>query len=244
MHGKPTYEELQQRVEKLEDGHERLRRLPDILPALVSYVDSDHCYQANNKAYEKWFGVHQDEIIGRHVKDVLGEEAYTVIKPHIQKALSGDSVSFEDSVHYINGGKRDILADYIPDLDKRGNVAGFYALVNDITKFKQLEAELENGKARMKLALEGTDEGTWDWDIQSGQITFSENWPEILGYEAGERNFNFGWWKQSLHPDSLPVFARALQDYHEGKEKYFELEYQIRDKSGNWRWIWTRMAIL
>ncbi|MDM8522456.1 PAS domain-containing protein [Desulfococcaceae bacterium HSG8] len=110
------------------------------------------------------------------------------------------------------------------------------------TRRKRREAEeaLKESEKRMKLALEGTDQGLWDWDMVGGDIFFDDNWIKVLGYVLGEREFDFDWWEQNVHPDSKPVFKTALNDYLNGRAKYYELEYQTRNKSGEWRWIWAR----
>ncbi len=104
----------------------------------------------------------------------------------------------------------------------------------------QAEKKLQESEERMKLALEGTDEGLWEWDVDTGQITLDENWQRVLGYTPGEVDFDFNWWESSIHPDSGPVFEAALDAYMSGREKCYELEYQMRSKTGDWRWIWTR----
>lgn len=118
---------------------------------------------------------------------------------------------------------------------------------NRTTELKQTNEILQieiaqrmESEERIKLALEGTDQGLWDWDIESGLITFDENWVQIMGYPPGEMEFDYGRWERRIHTDSRPVYAEALSDYLEGREKYFGLEYQINDKSGEWRWIWMR----
>ena len=92
----------------------------------------------------------------------------------------------------------------------------------------------------MNLALAGTDEGLWDWDVVNGSVRYDDNWTRILGYAPGEKEFDFKWWSSQISPDSRQVFEKALNDYLGGKEKYYEMEYQIRDASDKWRWIWGR----
>lgn len=110
----------------------------------------------------------------------------------------------------------------------------------EIEERRMAEKALEESEERMKLALERTDEGIWEWDMISGKVTYDDNWSDILGYAPGEIEFDFDWWEKNVHPDSKPVFEKALTDYLEGREKYYELEYRLRQKSGEWRWIWAR----
>jgi len=104
----------------------------------------------------------------------------------------------------------------------------------------RIEAELRETQQRMALVLAGTDEGLWEWDVVGGGITLDDNWRRVLGYGPGEMEFDFDWWQSNVHPDSWPVFEAALKEYLEGQRKYYELEYQMRRKDGEWRWIWAR----
>ncbi len=96
----------------------------------------------------------------------------------------------------------------------------------------------------LRLALEETDEDTWDWDMETNGIRLSDGWIRILGYDPGERSFDFKWWSESIHPESGPVFEKALADYLEGRAKYYELEYRILDKARQWHWIWARGVVV
>lgn len=113
-------------------------------------------------------------------------------------------------------------------------------LLEEIAEREKVQKALLENEEHMKLAFEGTDGGTWDWDVTTGEIKFDENWPKVLGYNPHERKFDFDWWSKSVHPDSKPIFEKAMNAYLEGKEKFYELEYQIKNKNGDWRWIWAR----
>jgi hypothetical protein len=75
-------------VDLLKPGHP-LRALVDALPLLVSYVDRNQRYRFNNLTYEVWFGHVRGDIYGKYVRDVLGETAYDIIRPNIERALAG-----------------------------------------------------------------------------------------------------------------------------------------------------------
>lgn len=120
---------------------EQLRLIADSVPALISYLDKDSYYRFNNRAYEIWFECSRAEITGRHMQEVLGESAWSAIRPHIKAALSGQTVSYEGSLPYKTGGSRWISATYTPHIDTRGEVQGIVVLVNDISERKQAEQE-------------------------------------------------------------------------------------------------------
>jgi PAS domain S-box-containing protein len=125
----------------IEESRQEIQLISDNVPGLISYVGADGYYRFVNKQYEKWFGIPREKIIGHHYRQVLGEATYKKIKTYVKKALSGQNVSYIDSLPYKQRGVRWVNASYVPDIDDRGNVSGFYALVTDITERRKIEEE-------------------------------------------------------------------------------------------------------
>ncbi len=116
------------------DGSDALlRTVTNSLPVLISYVDAGECYRFVNETYQQWHGYAPAEIVGRRMVDVLGDEAYAPIEPHVRRALAGEQVTYERNVRFRNGGWRTIRGTYVPDIAPTGEVRGFVALVEDIT---------------------------------------------------------------------------------------------------------------
>jgi PAS domain S-box-containing protein len=111
----------------------QLRLVADSLPLLVSYVDDQQRYRFNNRAYQDWFGLAPGEIRDRSIRDVLGEAAYDQIRPYVEAALAGRLVSFAQTLPYQGTEGRYVRAQYIPDKGPRGEVRGFFALVEELS---------------------------------------------------------------------------------------------------------------
>src|SRR5688572_6806319 len=118
-----------------------LQTIADAVPALICYVDAQQRYRFNNVAYERWFGYSREQITGKHLREVLGEDAYLTLQPTVERALSGERVDVDTRVNYREAGLRDISVTYIPD--RVGNqVLGYTALIEDVTEKKRASAAL------------------------------------------------------------------------------------------------------
>lgn len=110
-------------------------------------------------------------------------------------------------------------------------------------KIAQLKWEEEQNK--FKYAIQGTNLGTWEWDIQTGKTVFSERWAEILGYKLSELEpVSFQTWVDLMDPEDLKVANSKLKSCFEGKSDFYECEFRMKHKNGSKRWVLARGKVL
>lgn len=144
-------ERKRKKAEKAREESERqLRLVIDSIPDLIAYVDADITYQFNNKAYEKRFGFAADEIKGKKIWEVIGEQPYEVIKRYVDIVMSGRTITFEEKMNNSYLGGSYIRSTYVPNFSRDGDVCGFFVLTSDITQSKNAE-EIEK-KHMLELA--------------------------------------------------------------------------------------------
>jgi PAS domain S-box-containing protein len=128
---------------------EFVRALVDALPAMVAYWDSTLRCRFANRAYQKWFGVDPDTMVGRDMKEFLGP-LFALNRPYIEGALRGEEQEFEREIPDPAGGPaRHSQAHYIPDVVD-GTVRGFSVLVADITRRKRAEEALHQMERQLR----------------------------------------------------------------------------------------------
>jgi PAS domain S-box-containing protein len=133
-----------------------LRAIVDALPAIIAYVAADQTYRFVSRNYQRWFGDEANTLVGRKLADILGPNGYARIEPYIKRALGGETCSFEGALDPKRMGPEWVRATYLPDLDEKGCVRGFIALVIDITEQKQTEQRLfEEVRVKESLARLG-----------------------------------------------------------------------------------------
>ncbi len=118
-----------------------MRLLVDRVPTMLAYWDSDLLCRFANRAYESWFGVNPDDLLGTHVRDLLGPELFAKNEPLMRKVLAGERQVFERVIPGPNGILRPCLAEYIPDMVD-GVGIGFLVQVTNLTELKETQAAL------------------------------------------------------------------------------------------------------
>jgi two-component system OmpR family sensor kinase len=134
------------------DSAHYMRLLVDKVPAMLAYWDRDLKCRFANRAYEAWFGVDPDKLIGTHVRDLLGPELFAMNEPLMRKALAGEPQSFERMVKGAGGIQRPSLAEYIPDVVD-GVVQGFLVHVTNLIEVKAMRSALHT-ENQLRLEIE------------------------------------------------------------------------------------------
>jgi PAS domain S-box-containing protein len=118
-------------------------------------------------------------------------------------------------------------------------------VVSDITKRKQAEDILKNEHLRLEGIIEGTNVGTWEWNIQTGELTVNEKWAEMLGYKLHELSpLSIETWERFIHPEDLPKNNALLQKHFAKELDRFESEIRMKHKNGNYIWVLDRGKII
>ncbi|NUT76795.1 PAS domain S-box protein [Pseudomonas sp. C1C7] len=128
----------------LRQSQTELQLIINAMPILISYVDREERFRLNNSAYLDWYGLTPQELYGRTVREVLGDEAYALRAEHIAQALSGRPCCFSINTPHRDGSIRHALMNYLPRHGADGAVNGFYIFVIDETERKHTEEALRN----------------------------------------------------------------------------------------------------
>ncbi|MBK5529755.1 PAS domain-containing protein [Pseudomonas sp. TH06] len=136
--------ERKQTEQALRQSQTELQLIINAMPILISYVDHEERFRLNNAAYLDWYGLTPQELYGRTIREVIGEEAYFLRAPYIAEALAGRPCSFSLYTNHRDGSARHALMNYLPRHGPDGAVNGFYIFVIDETERKKTEEALRN----------------------------------------------------------------------------------------------------
>ncbi len=114
------------------------------------------------------------------------------------------------------------------------------SLQEEITERKKAEEALRESEEQLKFALNGTNDGIWDVQMETGAVYLSPRGCEILGYQPEELHKIVAQWDQLVNPEDLPATNTALTAYLNGDTPLFTIEQRLKTSSGDWKWILTR----
>ena len=111
------------------------------------------------------------------------------------------------------------------------------ALETEVTRREQVERALKESEERWTLAVAGTNDGIWDWNIETGDVFYSERWLAMIGYAPGELPNRVEAWQALLHPDDVAQTLATVQRHLCGASDFLEIEFRLRCKDGSYKWI-------
>ncbi|WP_348065889.1 PAS domain S-box protein [Polaromonas sp.] len=129
-------------AEALRGSELRLREITDTVPALIAFVDKERRFRFHNQAYEEAFGITREQIEGKTMLEVMGEEFYERVRAQVDEVLLGYPVVYERTQITARGDHREYVVNYFPcygDGEEEGEVIGFYSLGTDVTELKRID---------------------------------------------------------------------------------------------------------
>jgi PAS domain S-box-containing protein len=219
--------------EAMQESEGRLRAIADALPFLISYLDSNQTFRFINQPYGDWFERPLSEIIGRNVQEVMDRAMYEARRPFIERALAGESLSYEaDFVR--SGGTAHTEIVHVPHRDRAGHTLGLYTVVTDITARKLAERTLSESEERFRSIADSAPVPMWVSRLDGLRQFVNRAYHEFLGVPyAAALTFD---WRKALHSDDLERIL-GEQRAGEGSLKPFALEARYRRQDGQWRWL-------
>ena len=183
------YQELLEKVKKLERENDQLKReneenckeqstqdraflttITNNMPGHIASVDAHTLkYQFVNIAFQESFGIPVNQIIGRHIRDIIGEDNYKFALKYIEIVKTGKSVSYEN-VFSLSTGERWIKVNYVPDFDEDGNVASIIVLSYDITEKKRAEIDLKINEEKYRVLIDESTDPIFSFSREGGYL--------------------------------------------------------------------------
>lgn len=222
-----------------------LRATLDNLPFLFWLKDAECRFLTVNREFAQACGRSTpEEVVGLTDFDVWPAELAELYRADDREVMdSRRDKAVEEPVH-SDEGRRWIETYKKPVIAEDGTVLGTVGFARDITARKEMERALEESEQRWQLAVSGTNDGIFDWDMVSGRIFTSERYKNMLGYSAEELDLDFEAFLSMLHPEDREKAKHALERHLQGETPHIEVEFRMRCKDGSYKWILSRGRVL
>ncbi|WP_172600486.1 PAS domain S-box protein [Sulfurivermis fontis] len=192
-----------------------------------------------NKAMAEMLGYTEAELYWLKVEDIHPADQLPQVQDTFARQVRGEMAVARD-VPLLRHDGRVIYADVSAapvELDGRRCLLGLF---HDTSERRAIEARLAASEEQLALALQGSSDGLWDWNVATGKVFYSTRWKTMLGYHDDEIGDGTGEWRRLVHPDDLPAAEAAIDGVLGGEDDKLQFEVRMRHKDGHWVWIQSR----
>jgi PAS domain S-box-containing protein len=231
-------QQLRRALEELRQSEARFRRLFTESPDAIFVEDLSGTVLDVNPAGCRLHRMTREEIVGKNVLDLVPPEQREEVGRGFRQLTRSERACLE-GFSWTREGE----AVPVELTASRIDYAGAPALllhVRDVTERKRTQEELRRSRERFALAVQGSKDGIWDWDLTRDEVYFSPRWKSMLGYEDHEISNRFEEWEGRLHPQDRDRALATIDDYFQGRLPEYELEHRLLHKDGSYRWILAR----
>ncbi|MBS3804426.1 MAG: EAL domain-containing protein [Oleiphilaceae bacterium] len=209
----------------------------------VVITDENGLVVWTNEAFTDIAGYSLEEMAGKRPGEVLqgGDTDPATVKV-IREALANDESFNVDLINYSKTRTPywvRIACNLLWDDD--GELKGYIAIETDITKEKHDEDQIRKSDKLLKAVIDANTIGTWQLNLQSGELLINDQWAELLGYELHElMPTDRKTWENLTHPEDLARCSALLKKHAAGKIPIYAADIRMKHKTGKWVWINTR----
>lgn len=212
--------------------------------AIVSVTDRRGIITDANDAFTQISGYSHAELIGANHRLVKSSVHDAAFWKAMWRTVARGKPWHGDVCNRAKDGRLYWVDTFItPLVGADGKVEKYISMRIDITAAKNAEAELKRNAKRFELAIEGAEEGLWEWiDVHGREQWWSPQFHRLLGYEPGEVTADLATFEEMIHPDHRQQVSEALNQALYGDGRY-NLDFRMRKKSGDYRWFRARAKV-
>jgi len=203
---------------------------------LIFRVSPEGIIEYVNEIVLDKLGYEKGELIGKNVKKVLNTVNYLDRENFWEKLKKSTTITYERK--YISKDEKEFPVEITSQYFKYRDKEYEFVFSQDITERKLQEEKIKNQRERMKYILEGTEAGTWEWNVQTGKTIFNGKWAEIIGYTLDEISpITVETWKNHTYPKDFEKSKKKLEKHFNGEIDQYKNELRMKHKNGHWVWV-------
>ncbi|HLO50014.1 MAG TPA: PAS domain S-box protein [Kamptonema sp.] len=195
-----------------------------------------------NQKYCDILGYTHEEMLTKTFLEITHPDDLNADNDYMRQLIAGEIPYFSMEKRYIRKDGSSVWANLTVSLMRGPDGTPKYdmGVIEDISARKQTEAALQASEERWQLALKGSNDGIWDWNVQTNEVFYSPRWNEILGEPEGAIANNLDEWSNRVHSDDIDAVRTAIADHFAKKTSFYITEHRIQCKNGSYKWILHR----
>ena len=219
-----------------------LNNLQDTFVLLNKDLNIVAATELTRKRIKQYFNL--DLYKGMSLFSMVAPDRVELVRKMANDILNGGPERIME--HEINqSGLKLVLRNHFrPAFNDLGEIIGLIVTARDITEEKNSAHHLKIAEERWRFALEGAQQGVWDWNILTGECFYSEGYKKLYGYEPGELHNRIEEWEALIHPEDKQKMKEAVKEHISTENPFHESTYRIRAKNGQYKWILARGMII
>lgn len=230
--------QLQQTQSALTESEQRFQIMADHAPVLIWMAGLDGFCDYFNQTWLDFTGKTLEEEMGNGWTELVHpDDLEHCLGTYISAFEKQQSFQVEYRLRRFDGEYRWLLDTGIPRYGENKEFLGYIGSCIDINDRKMAESAIRDSEERLNLALEGSGDGLWDWDIVTGTVYYSPRWCEMLGYSRDELEPTVQTWANLLHPHEKDRVMSLLSQHLADSSVPYRLDYRLRCDNGQWKWI-------
>jgi len=224
---------------KLRESESRIRAVVDHAPDGIVTFDGAGAIATFNPGAERVFEYPAAEVRGRSIGALLPSwwPSNEINIGSFLTSLEGEVMSGGEEVEGLRKDKTTVPIELTVSRMASAKRPMFTTIIRDISERKEAQEALCRSEERYALAAWASNDGLWDWDVETEEVYYSPRWKSMLGFEDSEIAGRPSEWIHRLHADDRDHFEKTLRAHLEGDTPHFEVEYRIRHRDGTYRWM-------
>ncbi len=225
----------------------KLRRLYQATPAMMHSTDHQGRLVSVSDAWLARLGYRREAVLGQPWQSFVDPawRAQPGNQDQFAQAPGGQRRDLPLRVVCASGAVLDMLMSEVQELDADGLPCGSLAVLEDLTERRRAELALAEEHRRLQNILEGTQAGTWEWNVHTGEVRINERSAEIIGETLADLGPQTIALRVSrTHADDMILSEAAARAHFAGLTDAYETETRLRHRDGHWVWVLSRGRVL
>ncbi|MBD3276278.1 MAG: MEKHLA domain-containing protein [Candidatus Marinimicrobia bacterium] len=190
--------------------------------------------EVNQKACEM-LGYSQDELLAKSPMDIDGPDLQETAESHLSDLRENGFARFEG--HHISKAGKEIAVEINAILFTIDHVPHVLSIVRDMRQHKKVQAEIQESRDRLQMAMDVSEIGLWEIDLENRIQTINPGFAEMLGYGIELSTTNLKSWEELLHPDDAKKSRKKMEAHLRGETSAYQVDVRVRHGQGHWVWV-------